>query len=162
MEHYSIPYVHNTFNKYCELYLSPSHLKIRYTRMSYGTSDTTVISSTKTEARNLNAIDASAASRDDSSPATFPTTSPKNRQVPHNIFSCLIRRRWEDTNNNNKWCPSSSLLSRLQSSQSLITVPLYGCRAKYPSCELSKPSIPPAGVVDGLRYMSDYRWTSQL
>ena len=49
--------------------------------MSYGTSDTTVISSTKTEARNLNTIDASAASRDDSSPATFPTTtSPQNRQ----------------------------------------------------------------------------------
>ena len=47
--------------------------------MSYGTSDTTVISSTKTEARNLNAIDASAASRDDSSPATI-TTTPKNRQ----------------------------------------------------------------------------------
>ena len=42
--------------------------------MSVGTSDTTVISSTKTEARNLNAIDASAAQRDDSSPA------PKNRQ----------------------------------------------------------------------------------
>ena len=49
--------------------------------MSYGTSDTTVISSTKTEARNLNAIDASAASRDDSSPATIPTTSPQNRQL---------------------------------------------------------------------------------
>ena len=47
--------------------------------MSYGTSDTTVISSTKTEARNLNAIDASAASRDDSSPATIPTTTPQNR-----------------------------------------------------------------------------------
>ena len=42
--------------------------------MSVGTSDTTVISSTKTEARNLNAIDASAAPRDDSLPA------PKNRQ----------------------------------------------------------------------------------
>ena len=51
------------------------------TRMSYGTSDTTVISSTKTEARNLNAIDASAAQRDDSSPAPFPTTTPKNRQA---------------------------------------------------------------------------------
>ena len=49
--------------------------------MSYGTPDTTVISSTKTEARNLNAIDASAAQRDDSSPATFPTTTtPENRQ----------------------------------------------------------------------------------
>ena len=40
-------------------------------RMSIGTSDTTVISSTKTEARNLDAIDASAASRDESSPATY-------------------------------------------------------------------------------------------
>ena len=50
--------------------------------MSYGTSDTTVISSTKTEARNLNTIDASAASRDDSSPATIlSTTTPKNRQL---------------------------------------------------------------------------------
>ena len=49
--------------------------------MSYGTSDTTVISSTKTEARNLNAIDASAASRDDSSPATIPTTTPQNRHM---------------------------------------------------------------------------------
>ena len=48
--------------------------------MSYGTSDTTVISSTKTVARNLNAIDASAASREESSPATFPTTTPKNRR----------------------------------------------------------------------------------
>ena len=28
VEHYSIPYVHNTFNKYCELYLSVSHYKI--------------------------------------------------------------------------------------------------------------------------------------
>ena len=41
--------------------------------MSYGTSDTTVISSPNPEARNLNAIDASAAQRDDTSPA------PKNR-----------------------------------------------------------------------------------
>ena len=48
--------------------------------MSVGTSDTTVISSTKTEARNLNAIDASAASRDHSSPAAVPTTTPKNCQ----------------------------------------------------------------------------------
>ena len=48
--------------------------------MSYGTSDTTVISSTNTETRNLNAIDASAAQRDDSSPATIPTTTPKNCQ----------------------------------------------------------------------------------
>ena len=55
--------------------------------MSYGTSDTTVISSTKTEARNLNAIDASAASRDDSSPATIPTTTPQNRQHYHYVGS---------------------------------------------------------------------------
>ena len=48
--------------------------------MSGGASDTAAISSVKTEARNLNAIDASAAQRDDSSPATFPTTTPKNRQ----------------------------------------------------------------------------------
>ena len=47
--------------------------------MSVGTSDTTVISSTKTDTHNLNTIIASAASRDDSSPATFPTTTPKNR-----------------------------------------------------------------------------------
>ena len=53
--------------------------------MSVGTSDTTVISSTKTEARNLNAIDASAAQRGDSSPATIPTTTPKNRQ------SCILK-----------------------------------------------------------------------
>ena len=48
--------------------------------MSHGTPDTTVISSTKTEARNLNTINASVAQRDDSSLATFPTTEPKNRQ----------------------------------------------------------------------------------
>ena len=48
--------------------------------MSYGTSDSTSTPSTKTEARNLNAIDASAAQRDDSSPAPFPTTTPKNRE----------------------------------------------------------------------------------
>ena len=47
--------------------------------MSVGTSDTTVISSPNPEARNLNAIDASAAPRDDGSPATIPTTTPKNR-----------------------------------------------------------------------------------
>ena len=47
--------------------------------MSYVTSDTTVILSTKTEARNLDTIDASAATRDDLSPATIPTTTPKNR-----------------------------------------------------------------------------------
>ena len=52
------------------------------TRMSVGTSDTTVISSTKTEARNLNAIDASTAQRDDSSPA------PKNRQNWTLLMSC--------------------------------------------------------------------------
>ena len=47
--------------------------------MSVGTSDTTVISSTKTEVHNLNTINASAAQKDDGSPATIPTTSPKNR-----------------------------------------------------------------------------------
>ena len=49
--------------------------------MSVGTSDTTVNSFSKTEVHNLNAIDASAASRDDSSPATIPTTTPQNRQL---------------------------------------------------------------------------------
>ena len=57
--------------------------------MSYGTSDTTVISSTKIEARNLNTIDASAASRDDSSPATFPTTTPQNRQLTMRF--CMLK-----------------------------------------------------------------------
>ena len=47
--------------------------------MSVGTSDSTVISSPKTEAHNLNAINASAAPRDDGSPATIHTTTPKNR-----------------------------------------------------------------------------------
>ena len=51
--------------------------------MSYGTSDTTVISSPNPEARNLNTIDASAAQRDDSSPA------PKNRQV-YDYRSCCV------------------------------------------------------------------------
>ena len=46
-------------------------------RRSYGTSDTTVISSTKTEARNLNAIDASAAQRDGSSL----TNTAENREL---------------------------------------------------------------------------------
>ena len=49
--------------------------------MSYGTSDTTVISSTKTEAHNLNTTIDSAASRDDSSPAIVPTITPENRQI---------------------------------------------------------------------------------
>ena len=43
--------------------------------MSVGTSDTTVISSIETEAHNLNTTIASAATRDDSSPATIPTTT---------------------------------------------------------------------------------------
>ena len=47
--------------------------------MSYGTSDSTVISSPNPEDRNLNAIDASAAPRDDGFPATTHTTTPKNR-----------------------------------------------------------------------------------
>ena len=57
--------------------------------MSVGTSDTTVISSTKTEARNLNAIDASAAQRDDSSPA------PKNRQHRFELVSHTDRNAGE-------------------------------------------------------------------
>ena len=49
-------------------------------KMSYGTSDTTVISPVTTEAHNLNTTDASAAQRDDGSPATILTTTSKNRQ----------------------------------------------------------------------------------
>ena len=64
--------------------------------MSVGTSNTTVISSTKTEARNLNAIDASAAQRDDSSPATFPTTTPKNRQIYQNLKHCSTFLMYND------------------------------------------------------------------
>ena len=48
--------------------------------MSYGTSDSTVISPITTEAHNLNTTDVSAAPRDDSSPATIHTITPKNRQ----------------------------------------------------------------------------------
>ena len=47
--------------------------------MSVGTSGTTVISSSNPEAHNLNAIDASAAQRDDGPPATILTTTPKSR-----------------------------------------------------------------------------------
>ena len=54
--------------------------------MSYGTSDTTVISSTKIEAHNPNTTDASTAPRDDGSPATVHTTTPKNRQEQYFIF----------------------------------------------------------------------------
>ena len=49
--------------------------------MSYGTSDTAVISPLKTEAHNLNNTEVSAAQRDDSSPA------PKNRQEDMSV--CL-------------------------------------------------------------------------
>ena len=45
--------------------------------MSVGTSDSTVISSPNPEAHNLNTTDASAAQRDDGSPATVPTHTPK-------------------------------------------------------------------------------------
>ena len=48
--------------------------------MSYGTSDSTIISSTKIEAHNLNTIDASAAQQDDGSPATIPAYTSENRQ----------------------------------------------------------------------------------
>ena len=47
--------------------------------MSVGTSDATAISSTKIEAHDLNTTNASAAPRDDGSPATILTTAPKNR-----------------------------------------------------------------------------------
>ena len=79
MEHYSIPSLHNNFNSIvCCIFLSV--IVRSCIRMSVGTSDTTVISSTKTEAHNLNTTDTSAAQRDDASPATILTTSPKNRQ----------------------------------------------------------------------------------
>ena len=58
--------------------------------MSYGTSDTTVISSTKIEARNLNAIDASATSRDGSSLANLQANTAENRQLYNNYFSYSI------------------------------------------------------------------------
>ena len=48
--------------------------------MSVGTSDTTVISSTKTEAHNLNAITASAATKDDSSAVNIHANTAENRQ----------------------------------------------------------------------------------
>ena len=48
--------------------------------MSYGTSDSTVISPITTEARNLNTPETSAAQRDDVSPATMPGSTPENRQ----------------------------------------------------------------------------------
>ena len=48
--------------------------------MSYGTSDSTVISPIQPETRNLNAIDASAATRDDGSPAAICGNTLKNRQ----------------------------------------------------------------------------------
>ena len=49
-----------------------------YIRMSYGTSDSTVISPITTEAHNLNTVNASAASRDDVSPANVHAHTPKN------------------------------------------------------------------------------------
>ena len=100
MEHYSIPYVHNTFNKYCELYPSVSYFKICF-RKSYDTSDTTVISSTKTESLNLNIINASAAQRASSSPATTPGYTPENRlEVP----KITEKRKWEEDGPAN-WFP---------------------------------------------------------
>ena len=50
--------------------------------MSCGASDSTVISPITTEAHNLNTTIASAAQRDDGSPATILTATPKNRQYP--------------------------------------------------------------------------------
>ena len=58
-----------------------------YIRMSVGTSDSTVISPIKTGAHNLNATNASAAPRDDVSPATVHTNTPKNRH----FFPCTIK-----------------------------------------------------------------------
>ena len=49
--------------------------------MTYGTSDTTVISPITTDAHNPNTTNASAAPRDDVSPATVPAHIPKNRQI---------------------------------------------------------------------------------
>ena len=52
--------------------------------MSYGTSDTTVISSTKTEAHNLNTTNASAATdMDGPSPVNLPGNTAENRQEQH-------------------------------------------------------------------------------
>ena len=59
--------------------------------MSAGTSDTTVISPLKTEAHNLNTINTCAASRDDSSPATIPTTTPKNCQIQQSSHPSKLR-----------------------------------------------------------------------
>ena len=49
--------------------------------MSYGTSDSTVISSPNPEAHNLHSTNASTASRDDSSPANLHDNTTENRQV---------------------------------------------------------------------------------
>ena len=49
--------------------------------MSYGTSDTIVISSIKTEAHNLNSTIASVAPRDDSSPVNLNAHTAENRQL---------------------------------------------------------------------------------
>ena len=49
-------------------------------RISYGTSDSTVISSTETEAHNLNTTIASAAQRDGLPPENTHAHIPKNRQ----------------------------------------------------------------------------------
>ena len=49
--------------------------------MSVGTSDSTVIPSPKPGAHNLNTLVASAAPRDDVSPANIHTNTPKNHQV---------------------------------------------------------------------------------
>ena len=51
--------------------------------MSYGTSDSTVISPITTEAHNLNAIDASAAQWDRSSSTIFPGDTTEYRHCYH-------------------------------------------------------------------------------
>ena len=60
MEYYSIPSYHNTFDSIVS-YIYLLVIVIPDIRMSYDTFDTTVISSTKTEAHNLDTINASAA-----------------------------------------------------------------------------------------------------
>ena len=78
MEHYSIPPYHNTFDGVVS-YIYLLIIERSCIGISYGTSDTIVISSTKTEAHNLNTTIASAAPWDDSFPATLHTTTPENR-----------------------------------------------------------------------------------
>ena len=58
--------------------------------MPVGTSDTTVISSTKTEVHNLNTTITSAAQRDDSSPTNPQGNPTENRQISVTFAKDLI------------------------------------------------------------------------